>query len=225
MKNLLYKELRLCLNPQVIIFACFSLFILIPNWPSGVAFVYILSGLATVFPRGLADKDIMYSAMLPIRKGDVVKGKTLLIVAIEVFSILISIPAAVVKALIIDPALISSASEGTGDASDASYIAAVSPNMVTYGTVLMCFGVYALILIPWYYKNPTKINWPQIVSMLAATFVILVGVVVQAFVPALHESSGFWIQLAYLFAGLLVFVFCTYLGERLGEKHFAKVDL
>jgi hypothetical protein len=226
MKNLLYKELKLCLNPQLIIFACFSVFVLIPDWPSAVAFIYILAGLATVFPRALADKDIMYSVMLPVRKGDIVKGKLALIVLIEAFSILISIPAAVVKALFIDPALIGSAA---ANGSDPGYIAAVSPNMVAYGSVLLAFGVYALILIPWYYRNPAKVNWPQLVSMLAASLILGLGIGLQALVPALHadvrEVSVFWIQFAYLFGGFLVYVFFTYLAERLGEKAFAKVDL
>jgi hypothetical protein len=225
MKNLLYKELKLCLNPQLIIFACFSVFVMIPDWPSTVAFIYILAGLATVFPRALADKDIMYSVMLPVRKGDVVKSKTLLIVAVEAFAILISIPAALVKALFIDPALIAAAT----DPSDAGYISAVSPNMMAYGSVLIAFGVYALILIPWYFKNPAKVNWPQLVSMLAATLVLGLGIAAQVLLsvlaPTLNGATVFWIQFSYLLGGFLIYVFFTYLAERLGEKAFAKVDL
>ena len=75
MKNLLYKEVVLCTNIQVILFAVFALLILIPSWPPAIAFIYPLSGLMTLFPRGLANKDIEYTALLPVKKTDIVKGK------------------------------------------------------------------------------------------------------------------------------------------------------
>ena len=77
MKKLLYKEIVLCTNVQIILFAAFALFILIPSWPPAVAFIYPLSGLLTLFPRGLANKDIEYTSLLPIKKTDIVKAKAL----------------------------------------------------------------------------------------------------------------------------------------------------
>jgi hypothetical protein len=60
MKNLIKKELTLCTNPQVLIFCLMSALVIIPQWPSMIAMVYVLSGLMTIFPRALADQDLLY---------------------------------------------------------------------------------------------------------------------------------------------------------------------
>jgi len=227
MKNLLYKELKLCLNPQVIIFAFLSLLVVIPSWPSAVAFVYLFSGISTIFPRALADKDIIYSAMLPVRKADVVKGKVLLVTALEVFSILISIPGAIIKILLLDPMSIDSSSSAAEQASQRAYANSIAPNFACYGFVFLAMGVFALVLFPWYYRNPAKINWPGVVSILAGILTMGIGIALQAFVPQLqnYDTIGLIVQLSVLAVGIAFFVLATILAEKKAEKNFAKVDL
>jgi len=226
MKNLLYKELKLCLNPQIIIFSFLSLLVLIPSWPSAVAFVYLFSGISTIFPRALADKDIVYSAMLPVRKADVVKGKVLLVTTVELFSILISIPAAALKILIIDPALIAS-TEASDQATQQAYLSSIAPNFACYGFVFIAMGVFALVLFPWYYRNPAKINWPGVVSILAGIFTLGIGIGLQSFITQLqtYDAIGLVVQLSVLVFGLAFFAIATIIAEKKAEKNFAKVDI
>lgn len=226
MKNLLYKELKLCLNPQVIIFSFLSLLIVIPSWPSAVAFVYLFSGISTIFPRALADKDIIYSAMLPVRKADVVKGKVLLVTAIEVFSILISVPGAIIKILLLDPMTVAS-SPAAEQVSQQAYVNSIAPNFACYGFVFLAMGVFALVLFPWYYRNPAKINWPGVVSILVGILTMGIGIALQAFIPQLqnYDTIGLIVQLSVLAVGIIFFVLATILAEKKAEKNFAKVDL
>ena len=90
MKKLLYKEIVLCTNVQVVLFAVFALFVLIPSWPPAIAFIYPLSGLMSLFPRGLANKDIEYTSLLPVKKTDIVKGKLLYLCLIEIAVIILA---------------------------------------------------------------------------------------------------------------------------------------
>ena len=84
MKNLLIKEFKLGINAQIIIYASLAILILVPSWPTAISLLYSITGIITLFPRALANRDIEYTVLLPIKKVDVVKGKTLFIMAIEI---------------------------------------------------------------------------------------------------------------------------------------------
>jgi ABC-2 type transport system permease protein len=224
MKNLLRKEFRLGLNPQVVIFVVLApLFLLIPSMPGYVGFIYLLSGLATIFPRNLADKDITYTAMLPIRKGDVVASKVLFVVCLEAFSLLLAIPTALLKDLVINPLILSDPS--TTEADVASYNA-MAPSLGSFGFLLLALGVYAIVLFPWYYKNPEKVNWPQIVSLIAASLILGAGIGISYVLPGMHANEPDWLVQSLVFVGgFLAFVGLSILAERRAEKAFEKVDL
>lgn len=228
MKKLIKKELTLCLNPQVIVFCLLSAFVAIPQWPSMVAMVYVLSGLTTIFPRALADQDIQYTAMLPIRKGDVVKGKTLLIAILEFGSLLFSAPFALLKCLVSDPQLLADyASKGEDGY---YYTLTVQPSLAGYGYVLIAFGVFNLVLLPWYYKNPQKVNWPPLIALLISLLVLGVGIALESMMVILLQYNKstllYWlVEGGVALAGLLLYVGFSVLAEKKAEKNFAKVDL
>jgi hypothetical protein len=225
MKNLIRKELKLSLNPQVIIFSLLSALVVIPDWPSVVAFLYPLAGISTIFPRALADQDIQYTAMLPIRKGDVVKSKWLLVMLIELASLVLSIPFALVKNLVIIPQQIAQATEA--DAMTVSYAISTAPCFSTYAFILLGFAIYNLVLFPWYYRNPAKVNWPQTISLFIGMIMMGIGAAVQGLVPMFHAytTEGWIAQMVSLGIGILAFAGLSILGEKLAEKHFDKVDL
>lgn len=226
MKNLLYKELKLCLNPQIIIFALLSCCVAIPSWPPLLGFIYPISGFATIFPRALADKDVEYTSMLPVRKGDVVKGKVSLIVFIQLATILFSIPFAVLKNVVITPNLIAQ-NLASNPTYDSFYDQATIQSLASYGLLFIAFGIYNIVLFPWYYKNPQKINLPQLISMLACVLSLGLLGTLQFFIPSLYQFdiTGWIVQLSILAFGVLSYVILTLLSEKLSEKHFDKVDL
>jgi hypothetical protein len=233
MRKLLNKELRLCLNPQVLIMASLSILVVVPSWPSLIGMIYVLSGLATIFPRSLADKDMEYTAMLPIRKGDVVKAKMSLIVAIEVFAVLVSIPFALLKDYLLTPAMVQAElALAEPDLSSIAYDWASCPTLGSYGLLLVGFALYNLILFPWYYKNPQKVNWPQTVALLASVVFIGAASGLQIVIPSLYNTlqdptdvTSWIVQGAVAAIGIVSFAGLSVLAERLSEKNFAKVDL
>lgn len=230
MDKLLKKELKLCLNPQVVIMSGLSLLAIIPSFPALVPYIYPMSGLATIFPRGLADHDIEYTAMLPVRKGDIVKGKVTFVVFLEIASLLFSIPFALVKDFWILPMMIEAAQQSTGsglNASDIQYQQGCATNFATIGFALLSFGIYNLILFPWYYRNPQKVNWPQAISMVACALFLGLFSALQVLIPALvaTDQIGWITQLSVFAFGTAVFILFSWLAEKLGEKKFNAVDL
>jgi hypothetical protein len=223
--KLIRKELTLCLNIQAIIFCFLSCTVAIPGWPSMIGILYPLSGLMTIFPRALADQDLQYTAMLPIRKGDVVKGKAWLMVIFEFASLLISVPFAVLKIFVFNP--MSMADEPDS----AAYLNSVAPTMGSYGYVLLAFAVFNFILLPWYFKNPQKVNWPPLAAFFVSMLVMGLGIGLEAAVYILLGSANpvspaYWIVEAITFAvGFLGFIGLSFWGEKRAEKNFDKVDL
>jgi len=220
MKKLLSKELRLCLTPQAIILCCLSSLIIIPSWPSIIAFIYTFMAFIVVFPMAIANHDMEYTAILPVRKKDIVKGKVLLAISIETISILISIPFALLKVFFVN---------GSIPAADAYTDLGI--NFVLYGIVLGLSGLFNLIFIPWYYKNPYKTAKSQVFT----TFLIMIiMMVIMSIFMIFPEASKFvntfsgialLVQLLSLFIGLLLFLGLSALAAYLGGKQLEKIDL
>lgn len=220
MKNLLYKELRLCVPIQTWIFVFLSITIMIPSWPSLVSFFYPLAGLTVIFALGAANRDILYTSTLPIRKGDVVKGKTLLLSFLELLTILISIPFGILRTFLI------SLDKGIVEYPE------LGINLATFGFVFFLFGIFNLIVLPWFYKKPEgKNSLPFIIGDLAT--MVLMGVIMAVFMAVPNaatfintfEGLALWTQIAILAFGIGCFFLFTFLSERKGEKNFQKVDI
>ena len=74
MKTLLYKQFRLLCHPMTLIFCLFGAMVLIPNYPYSVTFFYVTLGLFFTFLNMREQKDLYYTALLPVPKRDAVKA-------------------------------------------------------------------------------------------------------------------------------------------------------
>ena len=86
MKALIYKEMRLSMHPICYIFvALFPLMILIPSYPLGIGFIYILACYPILFlgaNKGQQSNDLLYSTLLPVRKKDIVLARIITVIII-----------------------------------------------------------------------------------------------------------------------------------------------
>ena len=130
MKNLLYKEFRLAIHPSVYIFFALAALLLVPSYPYYVSFFYLTLGIFLTFKTNRAENDIFYSALLPVRKGDVVRARVLTVALLELANILIAIPFAVISAKI-NPA-------GGNNAG-------IEPNVAFFGLSFLLYGVFNLL--------------------------------------------------------------------------------
>lgn len=230
LRQLLLKELKLALNPNVIIMTVLSVTILIPSYPAFAAIIYLLAGLFSIMPRALADKDIEYTSMLPVPKKGVVVAKIMLFISLELATTLVTIPFALIRNLVTDP-MISAAGASTDTLKT---MTSFEPSLATYGFALFIFGFYNFIFFPWYYKNPSKINVPQTVS----TIITLVVEIIIIFLPlippldsllsyqgSLSNPTALYTQIGILIGGAVAGAVLTFFSIKLASKHFEKVDI
>lgn len=73
MKTLFYKQLRLVCHPMTPVFCLFGILVMIPNYPYTVIFFYVALGLFFSFLNMREQKDLYYTALLPVpqaRRGE-----------------------------------------------------------------------------------------------------------------------------------------------------------
>lgn len=221
MKNLLYKELKLCVTPQAWIFISITALIAIPTWPALVAFIYPLSALLSIFPVASANRDLLYTGTLPIKKEKVVLGKVLMICLLELLSVAISIPFGIIRNFVLLPMV---PSESLYDD--------LGVNFAMYGLVLAGFGLFNLVFFPRYYKSPDAKNvgasllayFSALVfyGLCAAFFMVVPGA--ARFINS-YAGSGLWTQLGILALGIVFFLLLSLLAYEIGKRTFDKIDL
>lgn len=219
MKNLLYKELKLTANLQTYIYCFLSMTIMIPSYPSLVSFFYPLVGLTIIFSISTANRDLLYTSILPIRKRDVVKAKVLLIMYMEIITMLISIPFGFLRILL------------TQLMEEQTFVD-LGFNIAFYGFGFLIFSLFNIIYLPWYYKKPDGKNiWPFIVADVSAGILLLLIMTVFMLFPSWtayvnsYELPNLLVQFAILLGGALIFLLSSFLSYILGAKSFQKVNI
>ena len=93
MKALLFKELRLAMHPICYVFiVLFPFMILIPSYPLGIGFIYVLTCYPILFlgaNKGQQSNDLLYSTLLPVRKKDIVMARIFTVIFMQVAFILV----------------------------------------------------------------------------------------------------------------------------------------
>ena len=215
MKNLLYKEFRLAIHPSVYVFFLLSALLLVPSYPYYVSFFYLTLGLFLTFKTNRAENDIFYSALLPVRKGDVVRARVLAAALLELANILIAVPFAVLSVRI-NPV-------GGNNAG-------IEPNVAFFGLSLLLFGIFNVVFLPRFYRTGVNVGRSYLVSMIPVTLYI-VAAEVLVHVPGLGaylDGTGAAAQLAQLpvlAGGAVLYALLTWAAFRTAAARFEKVDL
>lgn len=214
MSNLLYKELRLAAHPTLFVFIFLGAMVLIPSYPYTVVFLYgCLGPFITAF-YGRQTNDVYFTALLPLKKSDVVKGKILLTVFAQVAMFIFSIPFAFISPLI-NP--------------NGGNIVGIDANFAYYGFGFIILAVFDFIFLTQFYKTAYKAGVAFIWAIIPTT-VLMVAVETSVHIPGLKwldgvDKANLLKQLPILIVGLLIYVGGLFLTDRVASKNFAKVDL
>lgn len=226
MKALLYKELRLAMHPICYVFiALFPFLILIPSYPLGIGFIYILTCYPILFlgaNKGQQSNDLLYSVLLPVRKKDIVKARIVVVIIMQVvFMILMT--ALFPLARLINTAIIQSSSKPDG---------ITIPGLGLNGFVLLLaigivgYAIADLIFFPIYYKNGKSIVMSTLFTIIG--FVLYIGVftIVLPFIPGFEIMNNMHIGIQFVFlAGAILISFIFHLLiYRICSKRLEKVD-
>ena len=95
--QLLYKELVLAAHPTHLVFACMGALVLVPAYPFSVIFMFGCLGPYITLQYGRETGDARFTALLPVARCDVVRGKFLLIACLQLFQLALSVPFACLR--------------------------------------------------------------------------------------------------------------------------------
>ena len=226
MKALLYKELRLAMHPICYVFIClFPFMILIPSYPLGVGFIYILACYPILFlgaNKGQQSNDLLYSVLLPVRKKDIVLARILTVILMQVTFMLIMIPLFFL-AKVINNAVVASASKP-----DEFTIPGLGLNsfVLLLAIAIIGYALADLIFFPIYYKRGRSIVMSTLFTILGFVAYIGIFTIALPYIPGLEimKNMHIGIQFAILGGAILISVFLHLAVYKISSNRLEKVD-
>ena len=214
MKALLYKEFRLVCHPMTPIFCLFGVMLLIPNYPYTVIFFYVMLGIFFTFLNIREQKDIYYSALLPVPKRDTVKAGCAFVVIIEVLSLAVLIPCSLLAAHL---------QPGKDN------LVGLDPNAALLAAGFLLYAVFNAVFLPSFYANGYKVGIAFLKAVIPTTLVMMVLEALPHF-PALTwlddmDAATQVRLLPYFVAAVLLYGIGTVLTFRRAAAQYEKVDL
>ena len=226
MKALIYKELKLAMHPICYVFiVLFPFMILIPSYPLGIGFIYVLTCYPILFlgaNKGQQSNDLLYSTLLPVRKKDIVMARILTVIFMQIAFILV-MTALYPVARIINNAVAQSAENPNeymipGLGLD-SYVLLVAIALIGY-------AIADIIFFPIYYKHGKSIVMSTLFTILG--FVVYIGIftIGLPFIPGLDilNNLHLGIQFAILGAAILISFALHIIVYKVSAKRLEKVD-
>lgn len=226
MKALIYKELKLSMHPICYIFILlFPFMILIPSYPMGIGFIYVLACYPVLFlgaNKGQQSNDLLYSTLLPVRKKDIVMARIITIILMQVAFI------AIMSALYPLTRIINTNILQSAEHPEEYTVPGLGLNsyVLLLAIAIIGYAIADLIFFPIYYKKGKSIVASTLLTILG--FVIYIGVFTVAlpYVPGLEFLNNLHIGIQFgVLAGALVVSFALHLVVyKVSSKHLEKVD-
>ena len=217
MRNILLKEMKLSASPLSYFFILFGLMFFIPGYPILFGAFFVTMGIFQGFQTAREANDIVFSALLPIRKRDVVKGKYLFVCMIEGCGFLLMLLAAVIRM--------------TRLAESPAYRAnaLMNANLFALGCALMVFALFNAVFLGVFFRTAYKVGRAYVIYILAVTPLIILFEALHH-IPGLEALNAFGsdrlaLQAALLAGAALVFALVTVLSYRKACRNFEKIDL
>jgi len=220
MKALIYKELKLAMHPICYVFiAAFPLMILIPSYPLGIGFIYILACYPILFlgaNKGQQSNDLLYSTLLPVRKKDIVLARIITVLLMQA-SFMVILSALYPLARFINE-LMKGEVTTPGLGLD-SYVLLLSFAIIGY-------ALADLIFFPIYYKKGKSIVMSTLFTIIG--FVIYIGITTIGlpYIPGLEILNNLHIGIQFgIFAISLLITFALHFAVyKISSKRLEKVD-
>ncbi len=215
MNNLLVKEFKLSVHVTSYLFLLLTPMLLIPNYPYYVVFFYQTLGIFFMFMNGNITNDIFFSALLPVRKRDVVKARLVTVVIFELLQIAAAIPFAVLRNTLIPM----------------ENAAGMEANAALFGLVFGLFGIFNLAFLPQFYKTAYKTGTPYLIACTAMLIFVIAAEAAINLIPTLKSTldtinpTFLAPQLVVLAGGVVLFTGLSILAYTQSAKRFEQLDL
>ena len=216
MNAMLRKEM--CLSASVLsyIFLAAAVMTLIPGYPVLCGAFFVTLGIFQSFQSAREANDIVYSALLPVAKSNVVKGKFMFSVMIELLGFLLMTVFTLIRMTVLSGSEVYHKN------------ALMNANPFFLGMVLVIFGLFNMVFIGGFFKTAYKFS-PFVTYIIVAFLTIGVA---EAFhhIPGCADVNAFGfdhigLQAALLCGGAVMFTILTFLSYKKSCRTFEKIDL
>ena len=217
MKALIKKEMRLSASILAYLFIAFGFMTLIPGYPILCGVFFITLGLFQSFQYAREANDTVFTALLPVAKHDVVKGRFLFTVFIELCGFLLMAAMTLVRMTLLADSVIY------------RHNALMNANPFFLGMALLLFGLFNLIFVGGFFKTAYNFAKPFITHIIVC-FLLIGAAETLHHIPGLQALNAFGfdhpvLQFSLFLAGLLAYVLLTLLSYNKACKDFEKIDL
>ncbi|MBP5166464.1 MAG: ABC-2 transporter permease [Oscillospiraceae bacterium] len=217
MKSLLDKELRLAVSPLTWLFLAASLMTLIPGYPILMGSFFICLGIFQSFQSARETNDMLYTALLPVRKADVVKARFIAVCFFELLGFAVMAALTALRMTVL------------GSASPYLTNPLMNANPVFLAFALLIFSLFNLIFVAGFFKSGYKFARPFLIFIIAAMLTVAAAEFLTH-LPALaflRVPSGERVplQCCVLLAAAVLYAAVTFLSERSAERAFELIDL
>lgn len=217
MKQLLHKELKLTTAPITWFFILFACMVLIPGYPILVSCFFICMGMFYSYQFAREADDILYTALLPIRKKDVVTAKYLCALFLESIAFLLLIVMTVLRMTVLK------------DATPYVSNPLMAANITFLALALLIFALFNYIFLGGFFRTDYNYGKPFIFFCIAAFIIVGFGETLHH-LPGMAgfnsiSGEGLTMQWILLVPALLVFILLTGLSLKISQKRFEDLDL
>lgn len=210
--NLLEKEIRLAGHPNLFVFSLMGALVLVPGYPYSMVFLFVCIGNFVNLLYARETHDIYYTALLPIKKVDVVTSKFTILIASEIFALLFTVPFAFIRLL-----YLRTIGNPVG----------IEANVAFFGIGLLIFSVFNWFFLPLFFQTAYQAGKSFILAIIPATIVAIIGESLAHLLPWLDSVA--WAdqlrQLPILAVGSLLFILSSYSAKKRASRNFLAVNL
>lgn len=216
-RNILFKEMKLSASVLSYLFIVFGLMFFIPGYPVLCGAFFTTLGIFQSFQNARETNDIVFSALLPIAKRDVVKGKYLFCCIIELAAFAVMAVVTVLRMTVLK------------DAAVYRNNVMMNANPFALGMALVIFGLFNRVFVGGFFKTAYKFAKP-FVTYIILCFVVIALAETPHHIPALSAVNAFGfdsapLQFSLLAVGAAVYALLTLISLRRACKRFEKIDL
>lgn len=209
--------MRLSASLLSFLFIPFGLMFFLPGYPILCGVFFVTLGIFQSFQNAREANDMVFSALLPISKRDVVKGKYLFTCAIELCGILLMTIAVVFRMTLLSCAAVYRSN------------ALMNANLFALGMAFIGFGLFNLIFVGGFFKTAYRFGRPFVGYTITVFLTICIAEALHHF-PGLgflnaFGTEHFAVQLLLLGIGAAFYLAVTVLSCKKACKHFEKIDL
>ena len=217
MRNLLIKEMKLSALLLSYFFIAFGLMFFLPGYPILCGAFFSCLGIFQSFLNAREANDLVFSALLPVSKKDVTRGKICFACFIELCTAALMAIVMLIRMTLLAYSPVYRTN------------ALMNANPFALGMAFVIFGLFNLIFVAGFFKTAFKIAKPFVAFTIVGFVVITVAETLHH-IPGLEALNAFGfdelpLQLGLLAAGVACFIGLTALALKLAADRFEKIDL